>query len=400
MGIAADRNRVATIIIWNNTMLEKFKDISSFFSGKNTLIEKSQKEIKEKVDFFIINNMLDMVVEYRSTGYVLTGPQNKKFKEKYDNLSSHEKLAIINNAINNGLNVAPSVLLESFSAFAKNISNEFNSYDLFVRKSNRKPLQDIFSQYEKNLENNTMMQTSLYDDMTKKMNRFILRAKLSSISSLYQKKNNDVNQLAVNLGEELDLWIRLALKHASLEQKTTMMTKCEKMISTYGKAMYRFAPIYEHLKKDYQKVINDETTKDKENIKLLYSNTNLETLMKDKGFLDNKKNLQQLPLETREILDNLTKNYIFLTTNIESLDIENKFKLENLWERRVPEVISKYLKADPEFREKNKDGQESLKELTIASLKNIEKIFVDIKDDLNEKTLNEASALKRYISAL
>lgn len=102
--------------------------------------------------------------------------------------------------------------------------------------------------------------------------------------------------------------------------------------------------------------------------------------------------LKIIPQEAKEILENIEKLY----ENIKHSKLE-EFDTINLVEKKVPEILRKYLTIDEKYKENliNNEGK-TAEELIIESLKNInshlEKIWVDV----NQQKLNSLSVTNRY----
>jgi hypothetical protein len=75
--------------------------------------------------------------------------------------------------------------------------------------------------------------------------------------------------------------------------------------------------------------------------------------------------------------------------------------LNTLLEKRVPEVLSKYLKVDPEYRTTLKSSQgKNAEDLMIDSLNNIKDSFINVFEEINQNTVNSLSATNRYTKTL
>jgi hypothetical protein len=107
----------------------------------------------------------------------------------------------------------------------------------------------------------------------------------------------------------------------------------------------------------------------------------------------------------------LPKNALDLIKDIEDIykkirannfeDIDKLNTLNILLEKRVPEVLSKYLKVDPEYRTTLKSSQgKNAQDLMIDSLNNIKDNFESVYQEINQNTVNSLSATNRYTKTL
>lgn len=108
-------------------------------------------------------------------------------------------------------------------------------------------------------------------------------------------------------------------------------------------------------------------------------------------------NVQNLPQNTQFLITDIQKNYGILQKHVETLSEDQLFNIENLFDKRVPEVLQKYFSIDQEYRESltNSEGKNAL-QLMDESLINFNSKFKDIIEDINENKLSDLSATKRY----
>lgn len=109
--------------------------------------------------------------------------------------------------------------------------------------------------------------------------------------------------------------------------------------------------------------------------------------------------LKEIPKEALDIIQSIELTF----KNIEkhNNDVDNIDNLQLMVEKRIPEVLSKYLTIDPDYRTslKNMEGKNA-QELMIDSLKNIADIFQDTYKNLNQDTLHSLSATNKYTKSI
>jgi hypothetical protein len=81
--------------------------------------------------------------------------------------------------------------------------------------------------------------------------------------------------------------------------------------------------------------------------------------------------------------------------------VEQSHLIDNLLEKRVPEILAKYLKVDPTYRTSmfNLEGKNA-EQLMFESLENVQVIFHDMFEELNKNSLNSLTATNRYTKML
>lgn len=111
-------------------------------------------------------------------------------------------------------------------------------------------------------------------------------------------------------------------------------------------------------------------------------------------------NIKELPKSALDLVITIEDLY----KKIKSTKYEDSDKLHtlnNLLEKRVPEVLSKYLKVDPEYRLTLKSSQgKNAEDLMIDSLINIKDSFINVVEEINQNTVNSLSATNRYTKTL
>lgn len=152
------------------------------------------------------------------------------------------------------------------------------------------------------------------------------------------------------------------------------------------------------LKSEIRNIINDyykngaEHTDVKPLIKPLMKPTVKENLEPINNKVTEHIVIENLP----EVPQNIIKEITELYNNIKSNDIED-FDIDNLFEKRLPEVLDKYFKIAEKYRNKLKNNEgNTAEDLLIESLENIRSNFDKKWEDINMQALSSLSATNKY----
>lgn len=107
----------------------------------------------------------------------------------------------------------------------------------------------------------------------------------------------------------------------------------------------------------------------------------------------------QLSQQTKDILKNLQN--LCENLNLEKLEKEELFQLQNISEKRIPEILQKYLSIDPEYRIelRNSKGQNA-EELMNESLEELRDYLKIIHKNMNENKFNELAVTHQYVKSM
>ena len=94
-------------------------------------------------------------------------------------------------------------------------------------------------------------------------------------------------------------------------------------------------------------------------------------------------------------------NTLYIEMNQEELNEEQRFQMKNLFEKKIPETIEKYLSIDPEYRKelKNFKGQNA-EEIMLSSLEEIMTKFIEVKKEKNENNLQDLTVKQHYFKEI
>lgn len=134
------------------------------------------------------------------------------------------------------------------------------------------------------------------------------------------------------------------------------------------------------------------------NIKEKYTTDFLESMMVNKVKKDID-TLKEIPKQALDIIQSIEMT--FNSIQKKSINNINMEQLQLMLDKRIPEVLSKYLTIDPDYRTslKNIEGKNA-QELMIESLNNIASLFHNMYQEINQESVNSLSATTRYTKAL
>lgn len=384
-------------------MLEKFKDLSSFFK-KDDIVDSKRKEIVEKIDYYINEDMLDLVMEYRLNDYLLTPLQSKIFHKKYDKVKKSKKVDFLYDILSKKRSISNEIIIEFFHSFSEEYSyyKENSKKSIIYTYEMRKDTALIMEEYKKRVEDK-YFSFELQKYLISKIEKLIAHKKYKSHFEIgYYVESYKNEQLA----KEVNLYTDIVLPNMSLQQTKLFLEKLTKLNKIHShNYQLLFEDSFNQLQDNYKKLIELEIKRDAESMKFLFSENRDKSIDEslEEIYLQEKScnKVQALPANIKTLLDTLTNNYITLKNSIDTLNTEENFQIKNLMEKRVPEILNLYLKCDSKYRKemKNTDGQ-NIEDLTIGSLKDINQVFNKICEQRAERVLHNASALRRYTKTL
>lgn len=108
-----------------------------------------------------------------------------------------------------------------------------------------------------------------------------------------------------------------------------------------------------------------------------------------------------LPADVLSILKDIEEKYHFICQNKGNNPLINLYEINNLYQKKIPDIVKKYLLIAPEYRVelKNVEGKDA-KQLMIESLNNIQAVLNENYQDINELLLRDLSASQRHTKAI
>lgn len=190
-----------------------------------------------------------------------------------------------------------------------------------------------------------------------------------------------------------------ALEKSKRLHQLFIKVKQEHFTSTHLKSFEYMSAMIEKYASDN---CQEEIEENKKRISILYDGGQLEKLVAEESSkLDSHNHVKDLPSKAKNILEEIKHDYLSLNKKIDELSEEERFNLNNLWNKRIPEIINKYLRADPEFRTtmKNNSGK-TIEDLMVESLSNIHDILNKIQESHSNNVLHEMAAMSTYTKTL
>ena len=149
-------------------------------------------------------------------------------------------------------------------------------------------------------------------------------------------------------------------------------------------------------------ILNDKYSQDIKNLlnktKGVFSERYIEeTAAKTTQTLAHNYKVHNLPTDTQKLLKEIQGIYSNFNHHKDSLNEDQAFLVNNLFEKRIPEVLQKYFSIDQEYRVTltNSEGKNA-KDLMNESLTNFKNKLSDILENINENKLSELNVTKRY----
>lgn len=370
-----------------------------------TPLEIEKFKMEKKVEKLLNSNLINLVIEYYLSGYIFTEKQNKIFLKQIDSLDTIQKLQFLDNKIVKGFFIDDVELLKFFPQFIeKKLHYKENREDGTIRTLDAQ----ITKLYKKKLKTKDF-QLYVFDNIVNTLD------KLSEDGYIISKKNNNMLKSILqildgygipifknlNIEQVIDFTDQIKkLKHTQKHEKTKdsnfeIMSDKQKFDDIISKFENKIPFLTEEI---YEKDI--ESTK--KMIGIIYAENHFNHLIAEESInLNSKNNIKDLPKEAVILLENMKDNYFIINKNRENLNEEIKFTIENIWGKRVPEVINKYLRVDEEYRLTMKNvNNKNAQQLMIESLENMDEILNNVKYDINTENLRDLSITHRYTKKL
>lgn len=111
--------------------------------------------------------------------------------------------------------------------------------------------------------------------------------------------------------------------------------------------------------------------------------------------------VNNLPLQAKETIEVIKNLSIKLGEHSENISVDQQMTIKNILEKRVPEILQKYLSIDREYRTslKNSYGKNA-ENLMQEALLNYKNKLDDLLKEVNENNLHNLSATQRYSQSI
>lgn len=112
-------------------------------------------------------------------------------------------------------------------------------------------------------------------------------------------------------------------------------------------------------------------------------------------------NVNTLPQEALNQLQEIEECYTNLQAHTSKMSQEQKFNIDNLLDKRLPEVLQKYFNIDEEYRTTLQTVKgETPKDLLLSSLNSINEHIHALEKSINEQHMQELQVSKRYLNSM
>ena len=383
----------------------KFKNLFSMF--ENNKYSDDQKRISAKISQMIENQMLGIVFEYMDSGYKLNSRQDKEFYNQLNKIHSLSRMDLIDSWLKKGLSLPDKLVESQLSLYMNYLEN----YQILKNdpKTGQYKGKYFLEYYEKHLS--TINTEHVYKEWKDNVDYYYKKVKNPIKRKIFEKYSTEItSDLWDKLIIPIDSYGEMLLKNKSVDEILKLLTKLE-ILRDYAidSKRYRHGSldtglngIINKLKKIPKQLFQQEIENDKNQIGILFGDHQINKLIAKENIKFNKSNnVKDLPDNAKDILENIKLNYLQLNKRLSDLNDEEKFTIDNLWNKRIPEIINKYLHADQEFRSsmKNSNGQ-SIEDLMIDSLNNIHDKLNEINMSHSKNVLHDMSAINRYTRSI
>lgn len=393
---------------------ENFFEISSFiykvasFNGSN---KKQNKVLANRLDQFIATGNYNVVFEMLESGYELNQKQAKVLQKFLDNnlsLSSElNKFINIERGLKLGIKPSDNAIENYFIKLLTTIqmNTDFNlkffietdkimSIKQNIYEGNagypKETIEHKFPQLTNLLRQyilNKPIFEKFFDIETKLLLRVetrTLKEKLSGrgfgdyhIEQQYKNFTNSLHSsnVEVMLKEvSFDKFMQFFTKYTTThpEDRYNIEKRCQYILTTY-----------------YKNNVNDVVNQTKQ----IYKDRIIEKITTQNIVNDSYNiNVNQIPDTAKQLVKEITQTYKNIIQNN-----KEDFDITNLFEKRVPEVLKKYLLIDKVYQTtlKNSEGKNA-EQLMIESLQNIKQSFDNKWQEVNESALSSLSVTHKY----
>ena len=355
--------------------IQKFINLLQFKKKEINIKETPQKIIptnflEKEVTNFIQKALFHFVFKYIEKGYELTEKQE----------------LIILQSINHPKMISVSQNTDMIT----HLDVKYQALFLFI-DSKEKNLQELLNQQIENQNFQKAVQKYWLSllDYYKKEKKYLLDTSFSF-----------EHQFSVNINEQ---WLNILEKYPSIIFHNQTKEETIQIVSTINDLYYyeKNTFCHENLDKFHQIIQEIE----KYSLSLLEKNIELD-VQKYQG-LENKileKIHQQqitlaIPINIQKILDQL--NQLYNEFNQQKLNEEQRFQINNLFDKKIPDTIQKYLSIDPEYRKELKNSQgQNAEAIMLSSLEEIITKLMNLKKQNNENKLQDLTVKQHYFKEM
>jgi hypothetical protein len=396
----------------NKKFEDSFKTVIAKMKGLVTNSEKTHQKTMQKeqilqADNFLNAGMYELAFNMSQSGYVFTPTQYKKIDDHiFSNIGQKSELWVdlLDKYIKQGLTLTTQHVIHMVKIKDTDFRKEFLSSEVFTNPQHNfsvRGYDNFFSEFRR-----VVFSESFSTEIMKEFKDCL--SSVDDIQVAFNKKGNDVTTY-VNVGRIYNLAYymnnmpQVLLKDTSLTEFTELMAefkKREKSIKSASK-MQRHEELTTIVNDSFKNILNTYYASDLvqalHKTKEVYSDNYLndQTI---KANINSAKTttFKLLPLMANEQLNKIKLQYASLG-QFDNLNAKDIFDMENIYEKRIPEVLQKFLSMSPEYRTSLKDiNGKTAEDLMLESLKNFSDKFENILHTANENKLKNLSVMSKY----
>lgn len=336
---------------------QKFWDIFSFKKeNNNNIIEQQKNDIVKRVDYLLANDKHDLVCQFLENGYLFQHHQYKFIMEKFSNSwSTHDSLKIYKDRYETLLRQkSPQTILDYFNDAYKELNVFSKNMEVFNKESTKcTNLSTCLYTFKDLLKNDTEF-FNKWEKLCNKKIEFYSNIKFSNKSSDKQAYCRYARDKFKELKERLDTYY-INFNQESLQNELNAT-----------KTVFSLEGIKENIINDISKNINKIRQKN-------------------------------LPQSAQLNLDTINEFYLIMA-QAPTISENDKFRIENLYQKRLPQVLEEYLTISDNYKNKLKtaDGKNA-DDLLLDSLHEIKVNLEQIVQTYQENQLHKLSATNRYL---
>ena len=343
--------------LWNNIIQKKIdsidashtrhfnQDIKTFEYWAEKGIHFTEAHYKSIIFSKLSDGLFEVTEKFVEQQFGYNSSDHNFLKPEHTNLSHiNEKNPFIENFL----------LLTQKDSFCDDLFNEFRHYVKYVKK------------FRKTLEYGEEGQKELYlfTHMAKKMPNVLL-------------KNISLDSFLITA----EIW----QKNKEQLPPTWAVLAMDRAIHGVVEGFYR---------KDIDKKI--EITQE------IFSESYFKKVATEAGHsIENNFSMKTLPEQAKDLLKSIQEQHSTVKSYKITLSEEDKFTMSNLLEKRIPEVLEKYLSIPPDYRTTltNNEGKNS-QDLMLESLNNFNTKINGIIENYAQNKVQDLSATKRYSKSI
>lgn len=359
-----------------------------------TELEKKQMYLQEMFQDFLGTKNYDLIMEMIKNGYQMPKDQKEELYYTHINFLLSDFSDTISNKwielekwIGLGLDVSDKTKEGFF--YRRIVSPDMTKYDIDFFLTKNESI--VCPQYDdgKQIQGNVacpLLTESLRNFMQQNEQKIfnkVFKDLSENLCTTYSNDKKLIKQLSTVLkGDNRDCLLR----DVPIKDFLDVIQKAKSNFSDEQEKLFK-----DVLKDYYASTLNNLIVDTKKVYGAEYlSNLTMERITKDSHNVVAK----ELPKEVSYLLESITELYGKISDRATP---EEKFNVDNLFEKRIPEILKKYVTIDPEYRTTllNSNGKNA-QELMMDSLENIKSHFTSTWEQINQAELISLSATNRY----